>query len=286
MKRKPKWIVICVIISIIIAAAVLYYNSHFLYILGENFGVNCEKIEVGTANPDHITQFTLDELNANEKVQFDQSMMLINTEFTLESDFVPAVSQYKDTEVQMNDCMHEAYDQLSAAVTKDTGKKLLVISDYRTQEEQEDKYEDDASTATKPGASEHQSGLALDVCVQYHAGYGFIKTDAGQFVNSNSWKYGFIIRYPSYGKNETGIKYEPWHIRYVGEPHAKIIYNNHLTLEEYITSLEDGVWYEVDEYLISRQKLSDKNTLSLPAKYSGVVISPDNTGSYIITVTK
>ena len=82
------------------------------------------------------------------------------------------------------------------------------------------------------------------------------------------------------------MKYEPWHIRYVGEPHAKIIYNNHLTLEEYIQSLENGVWYEVDNYLISRQAVNENGMLSLPDNYLSAVISPDNTGSYIITATK
>lgn len=105
-------------------------------------------------------------------------------------------------------------------------------------------------------------------------------------MNSNCWKYGFIIRYPSFGKDETGVKFEPWHIRYVGEPHAKIIYNNHLTLEEYIHSLENGVWYEVDNYLISRQEVNENGMISLPDNYSNLVISPDNTGSYIITITK
>lgn len=286
-KRKTKGIIFCVLISIVIAVIViLYSNPHYIYVLGETLGVNGNEIERSTSIPQSTTQVTLDELKANDKIQFDQSMMLINTEFPLENDFVPEVSQYKNSEVQMNKCMHEAYEKLSAAVAEKTGSKLLVSSDYRTKEQQEELYEEDASTATKPGASEHQTGLALDLYVKHNAGYGFIKTEAGQFVNSDCWEYGFIIRYPVYGKSETGIKYEPWHIRYVGEPHAKIIYNNHLTLEEYILSLEDGIWYEIDGYLVSRQKPSSDNKLSLPAEYSGAVISPDNTGSYIITITK
>lgn len=286
-KRKTKGIIFCVLISIVIAVIViLYSNPHYIYVLGETLGVNGNEIERSISTPQSITQVTLDELKANEKIRFDQSMMLINTEFTLKSDFVPEVSQYKETGVWMNDCMHKSYEKLSAVVAEKTGSKLLVSSDYRTKEQQEELYEEDSSTATKPGASEHQTGLALDLYVKHNAGYGFIKTEAGQFVNSDCWEYGFIIRYPVYGKSETGIKYEPWHIRYVGEPHAKIIYNNHLTLEEYILSLEDGIWYEIDGYLVSRQKPSSDNKLNLPAEYSGAVISPDNTGSYIITITK
>ena len=92
------------------------------------------------------------------------------------------------------------------------------------------------------------------------------------------------MRYPSYGEESTGIRFEPWHIRYVGYPHAKVIYNNHITLEEYIELLEIGVWYEMDGYYVCRQVLSDANTLEVPSEFAECVISPDNTGCYIITI--
>uniref|UniRef100_UPI004055F6A9 M15 family metallopeptidase n=1 Tax=Agathobacter sp. TaxID=2021311 RepID=UPI004055F6A9 len=287
MKRKVKWIVLfCVIALVIGGAVVLHSNPHYLYILGESVGVNCDKIEMNTVIPQNVKQFTLEELKTNDRITFDQNAMLINTEFLLPEDYEPSLSQYKDTDLQIHTSLQEAYEELALAVSEDTGSKLYVSSAYRTETEQQKLYEEDSSNANIPGASEHQTGLALDVYVQYNAGFGFIKTDAGQYVNSNCWKYGFIIRYPSFGKNETGMKYEPWHIRYVGEPHAKIIYNNHLTLEEYIRSLENGVWYEVDNYLVSRQKLNENGMLSLPDSYSNAVISPDNTGGYVITVMK
>lgn len=287
MRRKVKWIVLfCVIALIIGGAAVLHSNPHYLYILGERVGVNCNKIEMNTIVLPNVKQFTLEELKENDKITFDQSTMLINTEFPLPEDYEPSLSQYKDTDLQIHASMQKSYEELALAVSENTGSKLYVSSAYRTEDKQQELYEEDPSNANIPGASEHQSGLALDVYVQYYAGFGFIKTDAGQYVNSNCWKYGFIIRYPSFGKNETGMKYEPWHIRYVGEPHAKIIYNNHLTLEEYIHSLENGVWYEVDNYLVSRQKLNENGMLSLPDSFISAIVSPDNTGSYIISITK
>lgn len=285
MKKKVKWIVFfCVVALIITGVLFLHSKPHYLYILGENIGINCSKVELTPVKPTGITQMTLSELEANDAVKFDQSMMLINTDYPLADDYLPELSQYKDTEVQMNSVIHSAYEKLVNAVEDKTDSRLLISSAYRTQQEQEEQFEEDASTATVPGASEHQSGLALDVYVQYNAGFGFIKTEAGQYVNSNCWEYGFIIRYPSFGKSETGIKYEPWHIRYVGMPHANIIYNNHLTLEEYILSLDYGIWYEVDGYLISRQKPSSNNTIDVIENSSDIVISADNTGSYIVTV--
>ncbi len=130
----------------------------------------------------------------------------------------------------------------------------------------------------------HETGLALDVYVKFYASYGFLKTEAGRFVNSECSEYGFIIRYPIFGQAKTGMKYEPWHIRYVGEPHARIIYNGHITLEEYISSLEPSAWYEAEEYLISRQMPRDDGELLLPTEFERAVISPDNTGGYIITL--
>ena len=138
------------------------------------------------------------------------------------------------------------------------------------------------TTAAAPGASEHQTGLGIDVYVKNFAGEGFVKSQAGQFVNSESWKYGFIIRYPSYGKSSTGIKFEPWHIRYVGKPHAAIIYNDRQTLEKYIDSFETGEWYSADGYLISRQTVGE--SVTMPKAFGSAVISPDNTGCYMITV--
>ena len=57
----------------------------------------------------------------------------------------------------------------------------------------------------------------------------------------NCWKYGFILRYPPDKSDITGIVYEPWHYRYVGYGAAKYIYENNLTLEEYLEAIGDGV---------------------------------------------
>jgi len=91
-----------------------------------------------------------------------------------------------------------------------------------------------------PGASEHQCGLAIDFTTTAN-GNGltedFSDTPVGQWLNANSWKYGFILRYPKTKENITGYIYEPWHFRYVGEIHAEYIYKNNLCLEEYYALL-------------------------------------------------
>ena len=134
----------------------------------------------------------------------------------------------------MNVCILDAYGELAAAVYEKTEEKLYISSGIRDREKQQVLYEQDPNTATIPGASEHETGLCMDVYVSGFAGDGFIKSEAGLFVNAHGHEYGFIIRYPKHGEEQTGIRFEPWHIRYVGQPHADIIYNNKLTLEEYI----------------------------------------------------
>ena len=89
-----------------------------------------------------------------------------------------------------------------------------------------------------------------------------------------------MIRYGEGKTDITGVGYEPWHIRYVGFPHAEIMYKNDLCLEEYLDSLEIGQYYQYDDYVISRQS---GPTLHVPEELENVIISPDNMGNYVIT---
>ena len=101
-------------------------------------------------------------------------------------------------------------------------------------------------------------------------------------VNEICADYGYIVRYPLGKEDVTGISYEPWHIRYVGVPHAGLMSESGLTLEEYIDFLQPGVWYASGNYLISRRAADD---LTLPNGWIACEISPDNTGYYIVTLT-
>ena len=264
--------------------AVIAINADKLFVFVEKNGVFKKSITLDEI--EFTTKTTLEELSGDSRVTFDQSLMLVNTLYTLDEGFEPKVSEYKSTTVYMNNCMLDAYATLSADISKKFNKKLYVSSDLRSADEQAALYEEDPLTATLPGASEHQTGLALDVYVAYFSGDGFIKSPVGRFINRNSWKYGFIIRYPSHAEDITGIRFEPWHIRYVGHPHADIIYNNHITLEEYIEQLKLGQWYEIDGYCVCRTEISDNEELSFPNDFSSCTISPDNTGRVIITIKK
>lgn len=92
-----------------------------------------------------------------------------------------------------------------------------------------------------PAASEHRLGLALDIVSNTYEKLdeGFADTPAGIWLAENSYKYGFILRYPKGKEDITGIDYEPWHFRYVGVDAATVITENEITLEEFWDRLQE-----------------------------------------------
>ncbi len=91
-----------------------------------------------------------------------------------------------------------------------------------------------AAIVNPPGASEHQSGLCVDMHnIPTGADVSFGDTEQFKWLKENSWKFGFILRYPEDKVDKTGISYEPWHYRYVGRYHAQKMYDMGFCLEEY-----------------------------------------------------
>ncbi len=93
-----------------------------------------------------------------------------------------------------------------------------------------------ATVVALPGTSEHQLGLAVDIIdstyTQLDEGQQFTPTQ--RWLMENSWKYGFILRYPEGKSDVTGIIFEPWHYRYVGIENAREIYESGLCFEEWL----------------------------------------------------
>ena len=131
----------------------------------------------------------------------------------------------------------------------------MICSAYRTQEYQEMLYNDKvarvmqaewishddalvkaAAVVAVPGTSEHQTGLAVDIMDENYPylDEGQENTEAQAWLMEHAPDYGFILRYPPDASDITGIIYEPWHYRYVGEKFAKEIARKGLTLEEYV----------------------------------------------------
>ena len=90
-----------------------------------------------------------------------------------------------------------------------------------------------------PGTSAHQLGLAVDIVDLSNQNLNESQEDTAvqKWLMENSWRYGFILRYPNDKSDVTGIVYEPWHYRYVGKEAAKEIYGQGICLEEYLEQI-------------------------------------------------
>lgn len=138
----------------------------------------------------------------------------------------------------------KALEHLFTAAKED-GLELVAVSGYRSYDRQKQIYERNVATkgqehadkfSAKPGTSEHQTGLAMDVASAKLVAVleqSFIETDEGKWLEEYAHEHGFVIRYPEGKEDITGYQYEPWHLRYVGKELATEIYQAQLTLEEY-----------------------------------------------------
>ena len=283
---KKRIIVISAIALILVFGLVIMLGllkGDNLFLLTQKIGFWFRSADVTACEVDYSI-LTWEEIASRKGIRCDDSLSLINRDYHI-SDTASVSLVYVD-DGAMSVTIAKAYQQLVDAVNQKYGKKLCIRSSYRTAEEQESivqSYPSDIAAAV--GASEHQTGLSLDVYIEGSVGGKINRSKAGRYVTTHGHEYGFIIRYPHGKKAITGITYEPWHIRYVGKPHAEIMYMNSLTLEEYITSFyKTGVFYEYGEYIISRQEKSD--TIMIPNGCESVLISDDNTGHYFVTAKK
>ncbi len=167
---------------------------------------------------------------------------------------------------------------LFEASEKACGEKILFTSTYRTLAFQASIYGVNPYAA-KPGESEHHSGLVADIKVDGFAQRRFIMSKTGKWMARHAHEYGFIIRYPLWGEKKTGVDYEPWHLRYVGVPHAEILYDCKLVLEEYIALLEKGLYVCYGDAVIWSEK---GENFSVPEEVGAVYCSKNTKGGYIL----
>ena len=224
---------------------------------------------------------SLTEWLQDERVTEDKTLMLVNFDHPLPEGYEADIEEYNGA--KMHPSMIECYIALRDTVQKRTGIRIYVSSDFRTAEEQAELLEQYGPDRAAPvGCSEHEAGLSLDVYASEHASYEFLNSPAGRTVNRICHKYGFIIRYEANKTDITGIDYEPWHLRYVGAPHAELIAASGLAYEEYINAITPETWYSYNKYLILRT--ANVEELTLPTSFTSCHISPDNAGYYIVTV--
>ncbi|MBO4278062.1 MAG: M15 family metallopeptidase [Clostridia bacterium] len=175
-------------------------------------------------------------LVVKDGIAYIDGILLANKTYPLPSDYLPG-GILPEAE--------EALAEMRAAAPAELRGRVYIRSGYRSYAEQryiynsyllEDPKEVVDSYSARPGHSEHQSGLAMDIlcastALSTQEGY----KDVLDWLGENAWKYGFILRYPDGKTDETGYIFEPWHYRYVGKELAEILY-------------ADGEWITVEDY--------------------------------------
>ena len=170
---------------------------------------------------------------------------MVNKKKKLKKTYIPNL-------YQLRDCFSDGKQYLTKEAKKAFEKMcddalednlyLIAVSTYRSYNYQKRLYKQYVKTkgrkyarlcSAKAGHSEHQTGLAVDIANKTLDYDNFDRTNEFKWVKDNAYKYGFILRYKKADEKITGIKYESWHFRYVGEEIAKYMKENEMTYEEY-----------------------------------------------------
>lgn len=227
------------------------------YYLNKNFD---KYIEYLNDNPTLDTETIVRDINIHLNYDFYEqtykantnldTAILVNKYYYLESDYIPddlvnisqTYSWGENGSQKIRQVVYDAFIDMWNAANKE-GYYLMVNSSFRNYQDQESVYNAYKNTsgetyansiATKPGFSEHQTGLALDIFSKSNTNKNTFKdTPEAKWLKENAYKYGFILRYPEEFEEITGITFEPWHYRYVGKDIAKYIYENNITFDEY-----------------------------------------------------
>ncbi len=176
-------------------------------------------------------------------------LVVVNAKRAADGGYKPELSEIFDTGYYMEVGVTPYYEEMYTAAKKD-GITLTPYSGYRSYERQKNNYinltkqymsqyklgEEEAARKAAtvilpPGTSEHNLGLAMDIC---NTRDDFANTKEYKWLTENAHKYGFILRYTAEKQEFTGIVPEPWHWRFVGVEYAEDIKNSGLCLEEYL----------------------------------------------------
>lgn len=182
-----------------------------------------------------VSEFAVPTWREVDGVTYINDILIVNGEYGLPAGHDPGV------EPEVIEAYTELIDDAAAE-----GFELVIVSGFRSYEDQEAVYNDfvsrlgveEAELLTLPaGHSEHQSGLAVDIGSVESATIAAIpfgETADYEWMKDVAHEYGFIVRYQEGKEDITGLGYEPWHIRYVGVEAATEIYEEDLVLEEYL----------------------------------------------------
>lgn len=215
----------------------------------------------GLKNDEHQTEGNYRRKELLKEAAEKGLLIIVNKENPLSMDYKPddlksikyfapdrsEASRYMRAEAA--DAFHQMVDKAAEA-----GIEIKMTTAYRSYHFQKSLYENYVAIegqaaadtfSARPGQSEHQTGLAVDVSspsVGYRLTIDYGEMIEGKWLAENAHRFGFIIRFPKGKEDITGFQHEPWHLRYVGLTAAKEIYEQGLTLEEFLQQNPIETW--------------------------------------------
>lgn len=205
-------------------------------------------------NETHTTSTREEPKTTLDFISLDSIYLLANKTHPLPSDYEPSdlvVPNVKATKqnIQLRQEAAAALEEMFNAALQDN-ITLILGSAYRSYDYQanlfsryvkKDGEKKAATYSSRPGQSEHQTGLAADIsdaAGNYFLKQSFEDTPEGIWLRDNAYRYGFILRYPKGKEQYTGYMFEPWHFRYIGKEEAEKVYHSNLSFEEYYNLLD------------------------------------------------
>ena len=219
------------------------YNENYIYdYINEYKKSNNLVYSINKINhPDYYNnEIKTPTLNSNN----NSYLTLINKKYYLDNDYqignlsiiqnVKKINRVDEIMMLESTALNNYFKLYEKALEENI--ELVIYSAYRNLKKQNELYNNRQSElVAKPGHSEHHTGLVIDIAtLDSGLTIHFEHTNSFKFLDNYAHLYGFILRYPKGKEYITGYNYEPWHYRYVGIEHAKIIKEKNLTLEEYL----------------------------------------------------
>ncbi len=236
--------IICIVTGVLMLLAAALY---FVLLMPQNAMDEHERLELPVETAEEET--SVEEVSGQQKKEADLpdidisswEYVLANAEHSI-GEYTPELGEIEGQKLDQR--ILEPMQQFVADARAE-GLSVFLSSGYRGFEEQQylfnrkvEQYGEEkaATIVSRPGTSEHQTGLACDITDEYYElkDESLENTALYQWMSKHCQEYGFIVRYPKDKEEITGIIYEPWHFRYVGVEAATYMVEHNLCLEEFV----------------------------------------------------
>lgn len=255
-------LLIFLLLLIIMCTILIFSTLNSLLNTESTLSIKGQTIDLRNDNQSNIQSQSTDTIPQRTS-DLPWYLTLINSENPIDDNYQITLTRLRNKQAIDSRC----YPELQAMMDdcRAAGLSPIICSSYRTYDKQEELFEQQvqefinqgygkldaqkkaAGAVARPGTSEHEIGLAIDIVDESNQRLNQYQenTAVQRWLMQNSWRYGFILRYPSDKTDITGIQYEPWHYRFVGKEAAKEIYENNWTLEEYLNQICFCTTYDI-----------------------------------------